>query len=749
MVQASGPKNPGGTEVSRQRIALIGGLLLFWMLIVILRLTYVQVVDHDRYVRLSQEDEWRSRVIAATRGSILDRNNVVLAMSVDYQSVLLDQYVFNQVRLSKKDDNEAKREEALATRRSRAVSSLSSLLEMSETELAAKLVGNNRHLWLKRKLPPDRAELVRKAIAELPGISIINEMERFYPNQELAAQLIGYLGQTQDGIGQTGRAGIERRFETFMAGESGKYDYLVDGRGTPQDRLEFTPRPGQDVQLTIDSVLQRKVEYLLRQAVDRHRAKGGGVAVMDPDNGEILALASYPTFDPNRIEPNVATSPGYVNQPIMSPYEPGSIFKVVTYAAALDQGIVHPDDTIDCGNGNINIGERVIRDTHSFGQLTVEDSFARSSNVGAIRIAQRLGKSTFHRYIRDFGFGRPTGIELPAESSGIVHDPAKWRPDSIGSVAIGQEISVTLVQAVRAVAVIANGGYLVAPHLIKRIAPPGDKEANSHQADISSQQERSRVISEETARQMRQLMQRVVTHGTARQTVQIDGYTVAGKTGTPQKSGQNGYGQGRYMPSFLGFAPATKPKFAVVVMIDEPSDGNYYGGVVAAPVFSMVTEVVLKDNSVLPDERGFRERMDQLVRQHSVPGSVVDMADGDDLAGGQSTSGKLATALPPPVLGPGAAAAQNRVQGVAIREVSAAPNLGSPSTQGGPSAGVVSARQVMPDLRGRDMKTAVRICSELRLVPRLIGNGLVIKQSPPVGAVARPGVECRLEFKSR
>ncbi|NDD63267.1 MAG: penicillin-binding protein 2, partial [Acidobacteria bacterium] len=617
MVQSDRSRRSDIGELSRHRVIRVGLLLAVWMVLIICRLAWIQIVHHDHYIRLSQEDQRRPRKTEPLRGSIVDRHNNLLAMSVVYQSVRLDQVRFNYVRLSSKEEKEGKRAEVMEKRR-KAVRSLSGLLEMTESELDSKLVGTNKQLWFKRRLSPLVVEEVVKALEGIPGFTVVEEMERAYPNQELAAHLIGHLGANEKTTSRIGRAGIEQRLDDEMTGTKGEITLWVDARGRAFGRSDIKSRPGQDIQLTIDAALQRKVEYLLRQAVERHRAKGGAVVVMDPGNGEIHALANYPTFDPNRLDTGVASSAAYVNQAVMSPYEPGSIFKVVTYAAALEEGVIRPEEIIDCGNGQIAIGTRVIRDTHSYGRLTVEDSFAKSSNVGAIKIAQRLGKETFYDYITRFGFGAPTGIELPAESVGILHRTPKWRPDSIGSIAIGQEVSVTLIQAVRAVAAIANGGFLVTPHLVLKPEVGGGQAGASDERP--ARQARTRIIREETSRQMRQLMERVVTHGTGQQAVRIEGFTVAGKTGTPQKPGRSGYRDGRYMPSFLGFAPATEPRFAIVVMIDEPSDGSYYGGVVAAPVFSMVTEAALGDNDVVPDEAKFREQLDQLVRRHSVSG---------------------------------------------------------------------------------------------------------------------------------
>jgi cell division protein FtsI/penicillin-binding protein 2 len=727
---------------------MLGLFLVTWMMVIIWRLAWVQVVDHDRYVDQADRNHRRTIVLSPARGSIVDREGKLLAMSVVNNSVLIDQVLFNDI--AGRNLSPAEKERRAAEKRSRVAGALGPLLGMAPSELESRLVGRNQHLWLKRHLDSDVAEKVRELIAGkgLTGIRLVEEVERSYPHQQLAAHLLGYMGADGQSEERRGRGGIELRFDDWLKGKRGEVSLLSTGKGQAYERQDLPPAVGATVHLTIDAALQRKAEHLLEQAVRQHRAKGGGVVVMDPATGEILALANAPTFDPNRIDGNVTASPSYVNQAVTSPYEPGSIFKIITYAAGFEEGVIKPEELIDCGNGQMAIGSRIIRDTHPYGRITVEEAFAKSSNVGAIRIAQRLGKQTFHSYIKRFGFGEPTRIDLPGESRGIVHAPEKWRADSIGSVAMGQEISVTLIQAVTAIATIANKGVRVQPHLVRRVVNP-DGTTVFYQPEIR----RDQVISERTAQLMTRVLERVVTDGTGRHAVQLEGYRAAGKTGTPQKPGPSGYGAGKYMPSFLGFVPATNPRYAMVVMIDEPAAGAYYGGVVAAPVFSMLAAAALGDHDVMPDETEYRARMDQLVKRFSSGGHHPEVADGDEIGGGAAGSAGQVNAVVPGTPTPFSGGGGAKVGAGEAKPVAPGRSVAARSTPGatGTSKGVIElgdgSFRVMPDLRGRGSRAVTQACIDLQLKLRLSGAGVAVSQSPPAGTRVRAGDECRVTFQ--
>ncbi|MBO0798068.1 MAG: transpeptidase family protein, partial [Blastocatellia bacterium] len=648
--------------------------LFTWVLVIIWRLGWLQIVRNEHYLARAARNYTKEVNLAPARGAILDRNGKELAYTVMSDSIYVD------LKLLKGERD-----------RRQAARLLAPVLGMDEGEFYGKLKGNSSFVWIKRKVEPETAQLVRDIIEEnnLAGIALKKESQRFYPNDSLAAHLLGYVGAEERGL-----AGLELTQEKRLEGRAGEIEFLKDGSGHPYERRETPAMNGAQLVTTIDSVLQYKVETLLAEALKTTGAQGASAVVLDPATGELLALANAPAFDPNE-RPKTAGDPLRQNRAISFPYEPGSIFKLVTYAAALDEGLASPEEMIDCGHGKIVLGKRIIHDTHSYGILSVADAFAKSSNVGAIKIALRLGRERLFDYISRFGFGSKTGIELPGESRGIVNPLAGWRPDSIGSVAIGQEVSITVLQAASAMAVVAHHGIWTKPHLVKRLVA-GDGRIISELTPETRQ-----VISEETAEKMKHLLEQVVTRGTGRHGVQLSGYTAAGKTGTAQKIDEKTkrYTRSKYMSSFAGFVPAGDPRFVIVVMIDEPV-GQHYGGVVAAPVFNQIAEAALGDYAVPPDDERFRQALAQLEPEVRSPDS------GSPKSGVQS---------PEP--------------GVVSDDYSSVP------------AGV------MPDIRGRGVRAVMRACAELNLNITLSGSGIAVKQEPAPGAKVREGDECRVEFQ--
>jgi cell division protein FtsI/penicillin-binding protein 2 len=492
---------------------------------------------------------------------------------------------------------------------------------------------------------------------------------------------------------------------------------MKDARGRPFGRREIPAMGGSQLVSTIDAPLQHKVEVLLDEALKMTRARGASAIVLDPDNGEVLALANAPAFNPNQ-RPKGSDDAERHNRAISFPYEPGSVFKLVTYAAAFELGMIKPEDKINCGNGEIRIGKRVIHDTHAYGVLSAADAFAKSSNVCAIRIAQRLGKEQLFDFIGRFGFGRKTGVELPGESRGIVNPLEDWRADSIGSVAIGQEVSVTLLQAAAAMATIANRGVWVQPHVVKQIVTEDGRIL------YEAKPEMRRIVSEATAAMMTEILQRVVTHGTARHAVRITGYTAAGKTGTPQKVDEKtrAYSQTKYMPSFAGFVPATDPRFTIVVMLDEPV-GLYHGGSVAAPIFNLIAEAALGDFVVPPDEKSFREALVKLSKNYEAGEDDVK-SETDDLTAELGVN--------PPRTG---------------SEINASSNISSSQLARNAKPSVRVATGVMPDFKGRGVRAVMRACAELNLNVKLHGSGVAVRQAPAPGTSVRAGDECKVEFQ--
>lgn len=558
--------------ISNRRLIQVFALLAAWGIVVVARLAQVQLVRHDHYVGRAQRQQERTLDLNPVRGSILDTRGRVLAESVAAESIYADpQAITNRRAVAKKL---AGVEGIGATAR----------------ELEARLRGNNSFAWIARQLPLEVTREVRKL--GLPGIYFLEAHRRTYPRSVLGANVIGYVGVDGDGLG-----GVEHTFNDYVKGTPGKVTLLKDARkgvyllgGDGANR----PRDGQHVVLTIDSVIQFIAERALNRAVQRYRAGGGSVIVMDPSSGDILAMASAPTFDPNRYR---EFSPAaWKNRNVQDFYEPGSTFKIITAAAGLEERLVTPSQVLDCANGQITIGNITIRehDGHQYGLLTFEDVIVNSSNVGTVRVGLALGQERFYEWIRRFGFGERTGLPLPGESPGLVRRTQKWTPVSPASISIGQEIGVTPLQVVRAVSAVATGGTLVEPRIVKRVVD--DEGRTVYEA---ARKEPVRVMSEKTAAVLNEILKNVVARGTGSNAALAE-HVVAGKTGTAQKAfGRLGYVPGRYVGSFAGYVPADRPRLAILVVLDEPR-AEHYGGTVAAPAFREIAEATLRYMGVPP-----------------------------------------------------------------------------------------------------------------------------------------------------
>ncbi|MCI0338049.1 MAG: transpeptidase family protein [Acidobacteria bacterium] len=677
---------------TRERTLWIALLLFTWMIIIIWRLGWLQVVRYEHYLAKAARNQTKEVELVPARGAIMDRNGRELAYTVIADSVFVD------LKLLKEDQD-----------RQKAARLLAPLIRQKEPDLLRKLAGDASFVWVKRKIEPEATQSINSVIAKsnLNGVAIRKETQRFYPNDSLAAHLIGYVGSEDRGL-----AGLEQTQDVHLRGKPGELALMKDGQGRPYERREIPAIGGAQLITTIDAALQHKVEVLLDEALKMTRARGASAVVLDPSNGEILALANAPSFNPNE-RPKTADDTARHNRAISFPYEPGSVFKLVTYAAAFEEGLVTPDEKVNCGNGEITVGKRVIHDVHSYGVISVADAFAKSSNVGAIRIAQRVGKERLYEYINRFGFGRKTGVELPGESRGIVNPLRSWRPDSIASIAIGHEVSVTSLQAVAAMSAIANRGVWTQPHLVKQIVTQDGRIL------YDAKTEARRVVSEQTAERMRGLLERVVTHGTGRHAIQLAGYTAAGKTGTAQKVDERtgAYSKTKFMPSFAGFVPASNPRFTIIVMIDEPS-GAHYGGIVAAPVFSLIAEAALGDYLVPPDDKNFRESLVKLSKKYE------ERVNNENALLGTASS--------------------------EIKEMTKDPQTGARSQNNrrkNQKTGVDISSGVMPDFRGRGVRAVMRACAELNLSVKLHGSGTAVKQIPAPGTMVKSGDECRVEFQ--
>jgi cell division protein FtsI (penicillin-binding protein 3) len=548
----------------RSSVRLLGllGALLACSSIVAGRLFYLQIMDSPRLSALAAEQRLRTVALPAQRGSILASDGSELAISLDMQTIFANPRFVS--------DPQA------------AAAAIAPILNLNAERLAAKLSKKSGFVYLARKVEPAVAEKVRAL--DIPGIDLMPEPKRFYPSGFLASQVLGFVGDDNSGLG-----GLEMEYDHLLQGNPGKVVMERDpgGRAIPSGRSSLQePVEGQDLVLTIDKQIQFEAQAALQRAIEAWGAQGGTVVVMDPRTGNILAMANAPSFDPNDVR--ASTARDRKNRAVTDIYEPGSVSKLITAAAALESGVTNPSEIFRVGD-HLKIGAKTFKDSHDH---PVENlSFAQviqlSSNVGTIKVAERLGKLRLHDYLVKFGYGRVTGLGFPGESAGILPKPEKWWATSLGTISIGQGVAVTPLQMVQAYATVANDGVEAKPRLVQEVVDPdGNRQAVPQAAP-------RRVIGKETARQLRDILVGVTEgdDGTGRAAA-IPGYRVAGKTGTAQKPRQGAAGYSGYVASFIGFAPAEDPKLVVGVILDNPTP--FLAGSTAAVTFREVMQFSLR-----------------------------------------------------------------------------------------------------------------------------------------------------------
>jgi cell division protein FtsI/penicillin-binding protein 2 len=681
---------PSTNKMPKNRLRTIQIVLAFWLLIICSRLVWLQVKEQPFLSARAQRQQQATIPLTPMRGVIYDRNGYEMARSSEVKSL----YAYpNQIA----DAN-------LAANR------LSKILDTDRSEILKRLQSTDKmFVAVKRKLSDKEAEQV-EALG-LPGLRFVNETKRVYLNGKTAAHVLGFVDIDENGLG-----GIERYFDEAIRGQNGKMTLKLDALKKPYGHEIEKSVPGSNINLTIDATIQHYAEKALQEGVRKSNARGGTIVLMKPATGEILALASYPTFDPNDLSDS--TDLQKRNRAIETAFEPGSIFKIVAYAAALEENLITPDTRINCENGMIMINGRKIQDTHPHGDLTATQALAQSSNVAAIKIGQKLGYERFARYVDLFGFGRRTKIELPAESRGIVRDVKTWTP----TIPIGYGISVTAVQAAAAFSVIANGGVWVQPHLVKNTTTGYGEIIKDHQGESRL------VLRPETAATLKSMLEGVVVRGTAK-AAQMEGYGAAGKTGTTKKAnGKGGYLQGKYVASFVGFAPIANPEVVCIVSIDEPV-GAYYGGDVAAPVFAQAVSNALQILGIEaenPDESTFVAGgvktfdVPHLVEEESAPAQTT------------STNEKAAPEAPTQTLESASKVSPNKE----------ATNRAMAHKEGRQGSGEI----VVPDLSGRGIREAVALCASRGLKIQASGEGIVSGQSPPPGTYVTKEAICRVRL---
>jgi cell division protein FtsI (penicillin-binding protein 3) len=667
---------------------MVAGVALLWTSAVFGRLSYLQLFKHGEYLARAQRQQQRIIEITPKRGIIYDRNMRALAMSVPVKSAFA---VPAEIA-----------DESLAARL------LSGVLGVPQDVLETRMASSRSFVWISRKLPPEKVEAIEAL--NLKGIYFQDENQRFYPKRDLAAHVLGFVDPDEKGL-----AGIEYELDSQIRSKSEKIVVMADARQRWFDGGEAQRERGANVVLTLDEKIQYIAQRELLAAIEKTHALAGSVIVMNSNTGEILAMANWPRFNPNVASEAPAES--RMNRAVAALYEPGSTFKLITLAAAFDQDITRPNEVFDCENGAIYIAGHRIRDHKPFGLLNVADILAQSSDVGAIKIAVRLGAPRFYEYIRAFGFGSPTGVDLPGESKGLLHRLENWSAISIGSVSMGQEIGVTPIQLITAVSAIANGGLLIKPHVVQQIKR--GEQVLPTRASLSAA-EPKRVIRPETAATLRRLMEGVVLKGTGK-LAHLDGWTAAGKTGSAQKIDP---ATGRYSPtqliaSFTGFAPINNPAVTILISLDSPV-GLREGGQVAAPVFKRIAEQVLSYLDV-PRDVPLNPRLIQATYKRQMAGEATALEDFSptDFSGQPDA---------PPT-------ASNQAE---PEPKSHAPEVAMAADEGGDIS--------VPDFSGKTMREVTEMCLHLGLEPLLVGSNLAVEQHPEAGTQVWRGAKVTVQF---
>jgi cell division protein FtsI (penicillin-binding protein 3) len=725
------------------RLYLLGAMLLFWCVAICGRLIYLQIFCYGSFAKQAEHQQQREIPLSAKRGVIYDRAGHELAMSVLVDSAFA-------VPTEVKD---------LPT----VVSLITRITGEDHNVVLADCRNHKTFCWVARKANDETIERIKSL--NLQGIHFQKEPKRFYPARDLAAQVLGTVGMED-----SGQSGIEHAFEDELHGHAGKMFISVDARRQWFSDVEKQPEPGESLTLTIDKNIQYIAEKELEQAIHETQAISGTVIVENPHTGEILALANRPTFNPNQrkeITPNTLT-----NRAVSYVYEPGSTFKLVTISAALEEKVTNPDEVFDCQMGSIVYNGMRIRDSKPHGLLPVWGVLAESSDVGSIKIALRLGEDRFYKYIRAFGFGQQTGIELPGETRGLTKPVSRWSKVSIAAISMGQEIGISPIQLAGLVSTFANDGVYVAPRIVAGTSEPSSAPQSGLQSGLKSVAfhpgPSHRVISSYTAAEMRSMMQKVVLEGTGRKAI-LEGYTSAGKTGTGQKvdPATGAYSKTKYVASFAGFAPLNNPQIVVAVILDS-AVGLHQGGQVSAPVFRRVAQQVLEylhtphdiplapNHQMLLASRAKDRDLEEGTPDH--PGEPLETAEvsGDS---SESLAGKASVAQPAT-----ADAADAQVVQAAMRQSEPVAATGEPPSSKSlkasesnptgekvPTTGtvVLDVEQggiEVPSFVGKTVRGAVEAAQDAGLELEAVGSGLARQQSPAAGTHVSAGAHVTVQF---
>lgn len=768
------PRQTLTAPIRRIRFVYVTLFFCFWAAVIVLRLGWVQIVRHAEFVHRAAQQQQRTFEVAPRRGMLYDRNLRELAMTVLVESV----YAVP----SELGDNK----ENAAQMLSQIVHSDPADSYTSEKRILARLNASRNFAWVARKLDPETAKRVREL--NLKGVYFQKEFKRFYPNGDLAAQVLGFVGTDDKGLG-----GLELEFDDNLHGSPGHMLTAVDAKRHVLGSEESQPLPGENLVLTVDANIQYIAEKALDAQMEKVKALHGTVVVQDPHTGQILALAISPRFNPNdprRMKPGALT-----DLAVSDVYEPGSTFKLVTYSAAIDGAGVEPTDIVDCQGGQMTMYGRTLHDDISdrgIGKVTVQYALERSSDVGAAKMALKLGPEKFYHYMKAYGFGERTGIELPAETRGLLRPPNRWGSTSILSMAIGQEVAVTPIQLVTMVSTIANGGMYLPPHILLSSTDAMKGDPRLKAAAFHPENElpdplpdgAHRVISELTSAKMRKMMQGIVADaaGTGKAAA-LNGYSSAGKTGTAQKIDPetHTYSHTKLVASFAGFAPVSNPAISVTVVIDNPTVGSRYGAAVSAPVFAEVAQQVLEYLGV-PHDQPLKAKKDVAplsekdVADDAPDNSTADLTamfdDANNLPADDPLRTPAAAAIPP--VAEDKAVAKQKSQGAVallpakvVSDFKAREETSSsmPDTASGEATTPVSAkatpvarpkgdgvlvdaskRVAVPSFTGRGLRAVIEQADAQGLRVKPVGSGLAREQVPAAGTMVPSGTEIVVRF---
>jgi len=773
------PRQTLTAPIRRIRFVYVTLFFCFWAGLIVLRLGWVQIVRHTEFVHRAAQQQQRTFEVAPRRGMLYDRNLRELAMTVLVDSV----YAVP----SELGDNK----ENAAHLLSQIVHSDPADSYTSENRILARFNASRNFAWVARKLDPETANRVREL--NLKGVYFQKEFKRFYPNNDLAAQVLGYVGTDDEGLG-----GLELEYDDDLHGTPGHMLTALDARRHVLGSEESQPLPGENLVLTIDANIQYIAEKALDDQMAKMKALHGTVVVQDPHTGQILALAISPRFNPNDSRHIQAGS--LTDLAVSDVYEPGSTFKLVTYSAAIDGAGVEPTDIVDCQGGQMTMFGRTLHDDKSdrFGKVTVQYALERSSDVGAAKMALKLGPDKFYHYMKAYGFGERSGIELPGETRGLLRPPQRWGATSFMSLAIGQEVAVTPIQLVTMVSTIANGGMYLPPHILlnssnamkgdprlKAVAFHPENELPDPLPDGAH-----RVISELTSAKMRKMMEGIVEEGTGKSAA-LNGYSSAGKTGTAQKidPATHTYSHTKLVASFAGFAPVSNPAISVTVVIDNPTVGSRYGAETSGPVFAEVAQQVLEYLGV-PHDRPLKAKKDiKPLTEKDLVDDVPDQNNADltamfddanNLPADDPLRNPAATAAAQADAAAKAAAAETKAtekvkpQGMVdllpAKVISAFKASGgtsssmpdtagsaAPLTPANPAAAApvksgsgitvdASRRVAVPSFTGEGLRSVVEQADAVGLRVKPVGSGLAREQVPAAGTMVPSGTEIVVRF---